>query len=266
MIVRTKIKHYIFIVLLFFYASLLKAQAPEFDIARFSPNGHYALILEGNSLDECTIFWWVLFKNEPNHRGDTVVIHKDTAYVLKEALDPHKYKYYSCGNKKTYLFTYQKTPLKDFLASYNLVAKALDQTKNLTIKMDTLATSIRKVPEGKVGKLNDSIDARHFCIGVSYLYNKRKVHTDTISFTARNDFDHKDIIDEIYKQTLKSPKSFFSATKFYVPITGEYFFLKSSFDYYDYNGTLLFKNTEQQYVPSRNWSSYDKSISVFKPL
>lgn len=261
-----KIRHYFFLVLLFFYASLLKAQAPEFGIARFSPNGQYALILEGNSLDECTTFWWVLFKNEPSHRGDTVVIRNDTAYILKESLDPHQYKYFSCGNKKSYLFTYQKIKLKDFLASYNLVAKALDQTKNLTIKMDTLATCLKKVPEGKVGKLNDSVNARRYCIGVSYLYNKKKVHTDTISFTARNDFDHQDIIDEIYKQTLKSPKSFFTATKFYVPLTGEYFFLRSSFDYYDYNGTLLFKNAEKEYVPSRNWSSYDKTISVFKSL
>ncbi len=265
MIWRMGMKHYFFLAFLL-YASFLKAQRPEFDIARFSPNGQYALILEGNNLDECPVFWWVLFKNEPSRRGDTIVIHKDTAYVLKESLDPHKYEYYSCNGKKTSVYTYQKMVLNDFIKKYNLVLKAFDQTKSLTIKMDTIASGYKKVPEGKINKLNDSVNAKHYCIGVSYLYNKKKVYTDTISFTARNAFEHKDIIDEIYKQTLKSPNSYFSATRFYVPVTGECFFLKSSFDYYDYNGTQLFKNAEKVYVPSRNWSTYDKRIQVFKPL
>ncbi|TVR78460.1 MAG: hypothetical protein EA412_08465 [Chitinophagaceae bacterium] len=156
----------------------------SFDSARFSTNGHYALILKGKRLNGIKICYWNLYESGNNEAIlDYIVIIQEKVFVItylkNERIGTLTYKQNSHRFQWNYKQIYN---LDDFLQEFDLFNVPSDDTENLIVKFDTIQTS-RKIPdERSLNKIGDSISHIAYKINAKFHYNDSLFYTREILF------------------------------------------------------------------------------------
>lgn len=159
----------------------------EFDSARISPNGKYALVLKGDDLNGCAINYWTLYENGLNKPiAEYIVMLKGNAYFLtyeKEgATDTLTYK----QNDEEFTWNLsKKCRIKDLIKQYELTVRPKNRTKELKVTVEALPDIKLKIPyEFGAKSVGDSIERTAQRIEIKFKYNDKHFYTTQIPFLS----------------------------------------------------------------------------------
>jgi len=255
------------------FKTYLKEHTPklDFDSARFSTNGQYALIYEGSYLNGCIIHYWTLYNaglNKPLQ--EYIAIIKDSVYFI--TYDNIKAKYFLTGiqtNGNIYTWNIsEKYKLKEFISKYGLHVKPIDKTEFLIINIDTLSPINKKIPaEKSLESIGDSVVSLLHLAELKVIFNNKILFLDTITFLPDpmyKEYNFNYYLIRLRKQVLEKKLCEDNEYGKYFSISKNNYFLKLNVESYIFSGWNFLVMKNEEIIITSISSDKNANINLFK--